>query len=157
LGSDVNYDRVAILVSDNVDFGLFGKTNYLATAGTFPNNKKMSLMDYRHFTTNQTVFAGGFGGFQLLDYYLYSTKRSYFEGHFSHHFNGFILNKLPFIRKTKMQEVVNINYLNTRESDNYLEVGVGLEHIFKILRADFYTGFQSGQKVRSGFRVGFGF
>ena len=114
-------------------------------------------MDYRHFNGNRTIYAGGFGGFQLLDYYLYSTNNAYLEAHYSHHFNGFILNKLPFIRQGKLQEVVNINYLHTRESKNYLEVGVGLEHIFKILRADIYTGFQSGKKVRTGLRLGFGF
>jgi hypothetical protein len=157
LGSDVDFDRVALLVFDQVDFGLFGKSNYLATGGTFLNRKKMSLIDYRHFMANQTVYAGGFGGYQLLDYYRYSTNNPYFEGHFSHHFNGFILNKLPFIRKTKLQEVANLNYLHTRESDHYLELGVGLEHIFKFFRVDYYAGFQSGEKVRSGFRVGFGF
>lgn len=157
LGSDVDYDRLAILVNDEVDFGLFGSLNYWFTAGTFLNNKSMWLMDYRHFNGNRTVYAGGFGGFQLLDYYRYSTNNRYLEAHFSHHFNGFILNKLPFIRRGKLQEVLNINYLNTIESEHYLEVGVGLEHIFKILRADFYTGFQEGKRVRSGFRVGFGF
>ncbi|MBK0404369.1 carboxypeptidase-like regulatory domain-containing protein [Adhaeribacter sp. BT258] len=156
-GSDVDFDRVAALVSDNVDLGLLGSSQYWFTGGTYLNSDKMWLMDYRHFTGNRTIYAGDFGGFQLLDYYLYSTKHTYFEGHFSHHFNGFILNKLPFIRKGKLQEVVNLNYLHTRESKNYLELGVGLEHIFKILRADFYTGFQEGQKVRTGFRLGFGF
>jgi len=38
-----------------------------------------------------------------------------------------------------------------------VELGVGLEHILKFLRADFYTGFQSGAKVRTGLRLGFGF
>lgn len=114
-------------------------------------------MDYKHFMGNQTVYGGNFSGFQLLDYYLYSTSNTYFEGHFSHYFKGFILNKIPLIKHTKLHEVVSLNYLHTRESKNYLELGVGLEHIFKILRTDFYTGFQSGKKVRSGFRIGFGF
>lgn len=157
LGSDVDFDRVAGFISDEVDMGLFGSSEYWVSGGTFLNNRKMWLMDYRHFNGNRTAYAGGFGGFQLLDYYLYSTNNTYVEGHYSHHFNGFILNKLPFIRKGKLQEVVNLNYLHTRESKNYLELGVGLEHIFKVLRADFYTGFQSGQKVRTGFQFGFGF
>ena len=153
----MDFDRIAGFISDEVNMGLLGSSEYWVSGGTFLNTSNMWLMDYRHFTGNRTVYAGGFGGFQLLDYYLYSTRHTYFEGHYSHHFNGFILNKLPFIRQGKLQEVVNINYLHTRESKNYLEVGLGLEHIFKILRADFYTGFQSGQKVRAGFRFGFGF
>ncbi len=157
LGSDVDFDRVAGFISDEVNMGLLGSSEYWVSGGTFLNNSRMWLMDYRHFNGNRTAYAGGFGGFQLLDYYLYSTNNSYFEGHYSHHFNGFILNKLPFIRQGKLQEVVNINYLRTRESKNYLEIGVGLEHIFKILRADIYTGFEYGNKVRTGFRFGFGF
>jgi len=157
LGSDVDFDRLAGFISDEVDMGLFGSSTYWLSGGTFLKNKNMWLMDYRHFNGNRTVYAGGFGGFQLLDYYLYSTNNTYLEGHYSHHFNGFILNKLPFIRKGKLQEVVNVNYLYTRESKNYVELGVGLEHILKFLRADFYTGFQSGAKVRTGLRLGFGF
>ena len=114
-------------------------------------------MDYKHFGGNRTIYAGNFGGFQLLDYYRYSTAKAYLEAHFSHEFNGFIFNKIPLFRKLKWQEVVNLNYLRTEKSQNYLEVGVGVEHIFKILRVDFVTSFQSQEKVGSGIRIGIGF
>jgi hypothetical protein len=38
-----------------------------------------------------------------------------------------------------------------------LELGAGIEHIFKLMRVDFYTGLQSGQRVGTGVRVGLGF
>ncbi|MGV3585678.1 MAG: DUF5686 and carboxypeptidase regulatory-like domain-containing protein [Adhaeribacter sp.] len=157
LSSDVNYDRVQFGLNDRLNFGLVGNSNYSVQAGTFLNKKQLYFIDYKHFGGNRTIYAGNFGGFQLLDYYRYSTTHGYFEAHFSHEFNGFIFNKVPLFRKLKWQEVVNLNYLRTEKSQNYLEVGVGVEHIFKILRVDFVTSFQSKEKVGSGIRIGFGF
>ena len=70
---------------------------------------------------------------------------------------GFIFNKLPLIRKLKLQAVGTVNYLYTEELGNYFELGVGIEHIFKVARVDFFTAFSSGEKVDTGVRVGFGF
>jgi hypothetical protein len=157
LGSDVDFDRLALNVSDRLVFGLVGNSSFRVEGGTFLNKKQLWFMDYKHFNGNRVLYAGNFGGFQLLDYYRYSTARRYLEAHFSHEFNGFIFNKVPLFRKLKWQEVVTLNYLRTPASDNYLELGVGIEHIFKILRVDFITSFQSKEKVGSGIRVGFGF
>lgn len=156
-GSDVNFDYLAFTISDRQEFGLVGTSNYSVQVGAFLNKKALYFMDYKHFAGNQTIYAGGFGGFQLLDYYRYSTAHRYLEAHFSHEFNGFIFNKIPLFRKLKWQEVASLNYLHTPKSRNYLEIGVGIEHIFKILRVDFVSSFQSREKVGSGIRVGFGF
>jgi hypothetical protein len=114
-------------------------------------------MDYRHFAGNQTIFAADFNQFQLLDYYNFSTRRSYIEGHFNHHFNGFFLNKLPLLRRLKWQEVASLNYLRTPTVGHYVELGVGIEHIFKLFRVDVYTALRSGQKLDTGVRIGAGF
>ncbi|WP_347159543.1 DUF5686 and carboxypeptidase regulatory-like domain-containing protein [Pontibacter chitinilyticus] len=157
LGGDTRFSTAALRVSDEVDFGLFGSSRYSFTGGTFFGKSHMYLLDYRHFNGNRTFFAGTYEGFQLLDYYRYSTNNNYLEGHYEHHFNGFLFNKIPLFRRLKWQEVVSLNYLNTRESKNYLELGLGVEHIFKVLRVDFVTSFQQGQKARAGVLVGFGF
>ncbi|MBC5994794.1 DUF5686 and carboxypeptidase regulatory-like domain-containing protein [Pontibacter cellulosilyticus] len=157
LGSDVQYSMANLTISDNVSFGLFGASEYSLTTGTFWGKEDMRLMDYKHFNGNRTFFAGTYSGFQLLDYYRYSTNNKYLEAHYEHHFNGFLFNKVPLFRKLKWQEVVSLNYLNTKESRNYLELGVGIEHIFKIVRVDFVTSFQEGNKARAGFLIGVGF
>lgn len=157
LGGDVQYSTAALRVSDDLKLGLLGASNYSVTGGVFWNKKEMTLIDYRHFNGNRTLFAGAYEGFQLLDYYRYSTNNNYLEAHYAHHFNGFIFNKIPLFRKLKLQEVVSVNYLNTQQSGNYLELGLGIEHIFKFLRVDFVTSFQEGQKARTGVVVGFGF
>ncbi|QMU30808.1 DUF5686 and carboxypeptidase regulatory-like domain-containing protein [Adhaeribacter radiodurans] len=156
LGSDVDFDRVSLNVSDELNLGLVGATSYSFQAGTFLNNKRLYFTDYKHFAGNRILYAGAFGGFQLLDYYRYSTRNRYLEGHFTHDFNGFIFNKIPLFRKLKWQEVFSANYLHTQRAGHYIELGVGVEHIFKILRVDFFTGFQSREKVGSGIRLGFG-
>ena len=157
LDSDVDFDRVSLNISDELDLGLVGSTHYSVQVGAFLNSRRLWLMDYKHFNGNQILYAGAFGGFQLLDYYRYSTRTRYLEGHASHDFNGFIFNKIPLFRKLKWQEVISANYLYTPQAKHYLELGVGVEHIFKILRVDFFTGFQSQHKTGAGFRLGFGF
>ncbi|HEY4649953.1 MAG TPA: DUF5686 and carboxypeptidase regulatory-like domain-containing protein [Pontibacter sp.] len=157
LGGDVQYSTAALRVSDEIRLGLLGTSNYSASGGVFWNKERMTLLDYRHFNGNRTLFAGSYEGFQLLDYYKYSTNNNYLEAHYAHHFNGFLFNKIPLFRKLKLQEVVSLSYLNTQQSRNYVELGVGIEHIFKFLRVDFVTSFQEGQKARTGLLIGFGF
>jgi hypothetical protein len=157
LGSDVNFSTAALHISDDVSMGLLGSSKYSVMGGVFWNKKAMHLMDYKHFNGNRTLFAGIYEGFQLLDYYRYSTNNRYLEAHYEHHFNGFLFNKVPLFRKLRWQEVVSVNYLNTQQSRHYLELGVGIEHIFKVIRVDFVTSFQEGNKARTGFTVGIGF
>ncbi|MCJ8164722.1 DUF5686 and carboxypeptidase regulatory-like domain-containing protein [Pontibacter sp. E15-1] len=157
LGSDVAFQTAALRISDDMSFGLLGRSKYSVTGGTFWGRKKMSLIDYKHFNGNRTLFAGVYEGFQLLDYFRYSTNNSYLEGHYEHHFNGFLFNKIPLFRKLKWQEVFSLNYLQTQQSRNYLELGLGIEHIFKVIRVDFVTSFQEGNKARTGITVGVGF
>ncbi|WP_299759018.1 DUF5686 and carboxypeptidase regulatory-like domain-containing protein [uncultured Pontibacter sp.] len=156
-GSDVKYNTAGLSISDDVSFGLLGRSKYSVLGATFWGKEGMRLMDYKHFNGNRTLVAGTYEGFQLLDYYRYSTNNRYLEAHYEHHFNGFIFNKIPLFRKLKWQEVVSLNYLNTQESRHYLELGLGIEHIFKVLRVDFVTSFQEGNKARTGVMVGFGF
>ncbi|WP_192822352.1 DUF5686 and carboxypeptidase regulatory-like domain-containing protein [Rufibacter sp. LB8] len=157
LGSDTDYDFLSLGMRDDLQLGLLGTSTYSVNVGKFLRNNKLYFMDFRHFEGNRTILSGDFSGFQLLDYYRYSTKQSYIEAHYSHFFNGFILNKIPLLRKLKWQEVGSLNYLHTKAAGHYLELGVGIEHVFKIFRVDFLTGFQERQKVSSGIRIGYGF
>ena len=157
LGSDVRYTRLAAGIRQTIPMGLLGTGTYNVAGGGFLGHPQLAFMDYRHFAGNQTILTGNFAQFQLLDYYRYSTRRAYLEAHYNHHFNGFFLNKIPLLRRLQWQEVASVNYLRTAAAGNYLELGAGIEHIFKLLRVDVYTGLQSGQRVSTGVRVGLGF
>ena len=158
LGADVRYLLLQAGVRDNVPLGLLGTSNFRVTLGGFVGRQQgLTFADYRHFSGNQTVLAGNFSNFQLLDYYRFSTNNGYFDAHYDHHFNGFFLNNIPLLRKLKWQEVASLNYLATAQAGHYVEVGAGIEHILKVLRVDFYTALQSGERLGTGVRVGFGF
>jgi len=158
LGSDLDYQRIAGRVSHNFKVGLLGAGQFVLEAGGFLNKDSLSFIDFKHFNGNRTIF-GHFevGNFQLLDYYRYSTRNIYYQGHYEHHFNGFVFNKVPLLRKTRIQAVTAFNYLHTVEGNSYWELGVGIEHIFKILRVDYYNSWRSGMHERSGVRFGVGF
>ena len=154
-GSSVDYDKITESISYYRNLNMIGESYLEIKCGQFLNNRKMYFMDFQHFEGNQIILFAN--NFQLLDYYFYSTKQSYIETHFNHHFNGFILNKFPLIRKLKWQEVFTVNYLKTATSPHYIEMGIGVEHIFKFMRIDFFTSFEDGNRMRNGFVVGFGF
>jgi hypothetical protein len=158
LGSDLEYQRLNGGVSHDFKIGLVGSGQILLEAGGFLNKDSFSFVDFRHFNGNQTIF-GHFdmGNFQLLEYYQYSTSKTYFQGNYEHHFNGFIFNKIPLLRKSRIQAVSALNYLYTAEGKGYWELGLGIEHIFKILRIDYYNSWRSGTHERSGVRFGVGF
>lgn len=157
-GSDVDFDEVSANVKDEMNYGLFGKGDYSLTAGTFINTDKAYFQDFRHFNGNQTIY-GQFRSdyFQLLPYYDFSTTEPWIMGHYIHHFNGFLINKLPLLRHTKVQVVTSAHFLHSSASNTYFEYGIGIEHIFKIFRIDYYTAFQDGSNFANGIRFGIGF
>ena len=153
LGSDVSYDFVKMSVTDNMNFKLLGKATYLISAGKFLNNKKMGLMDYAHFSGNKTILSDfDFSDFQLLDYYTYSTNNYFIEAHYEHDFGGFILNKLPLLRKLKVNELAGVHYLHTDKLSSYIEVFAGIEKL-NFARIDFVASF-SGNTTMTGIRLG---
>ncbi|OGX92007.1 DUF5686 family protein [Hymenobacter coccineus] len=158
LGADVRYLLLQAGVAQRIDLGLLGTSTYRVAVGGFVGKQEgLTFADFRHFSGNRTLLTGNFTDFQLLDYYQYSTRSAYQEAHYSHHFNGFIFNKVPLLRQLKWQEVFSLNYLHTAQAGHYVELGAGIEHIFKVLRVDFYTGLQSGQRIGTGIRAGYGF
>lgn len=163
LGSDVNYDMLEVSVNDDMSFGLVGQSQWNVSVGGFLNDKKMSFVDFKHFSGNSLFYSrvDGLRQFQMLDYYQFSTSGSYIEAHYEHHFNEFILNKIPLVRKLNWQMVASAHYLNTDGIGDYYELGVGIEHIFKFMRIDYFRAIQNGdiQPYASdrAIRVGFGF
>ncbi|MFY0652567.1 MAG: carboxypeptidase-like regulatory domain-containing protein [Cyclobacteriaceae bacterium] len=157
-GSDVDYDKIAFDIRDDIDYQLLGSGNYFIAGGTFLNDNKVAFMDYKHFNGGGSILAKFKKNyFQLMDYYQFSTTNGWFSAQYNHHFNGFLINKFPLLRKTKMQAVGTVNYLYTDTSGNYLEYGFGLEHIVKVFRIDFYMAHLDGKHYGRGIRMGFGF
>lgn len=153
-GSKTDYDFVKMSVRDEIDLKLLGKFSYYVGAGKFVRKTYLPFMDYYHFTGNRTLWSTfPQQGFQLLDYYTYSTNDWYLEAHAEHHFGGFILNKIPLVRRLKMTEVVGANYLMTQNLPSYYELYFGADKL-GIIRIDFALGYMQHAKVSAGLRVG---
>ncbi len=155
LNAVVSYDKLEAWIEKSVDLGLFGEFNWQFKGGTFLSHNRVDFIDFFHFNGNQTVFMGS--GFQLLNYYMYSTGSSYVMGKVEQNFNGFIFNKIPSFRKLKLQEVLGFSALQTAQSPFIYEINAGIEHIFKVLRVDFVAQFIDQTHHASGLRFGFGF
>ncbi len=136
--------------------GIYGRTSFFVGAGKFLNANSVYFPDYKQFSGNQTLFyQNNLNSFLLLDYYNFSTYTEYLEGHLEHNFSGFITNKIPLIRKLKLQEIVDFNYLCTPELHNYYELGLGLQYLgFRVM---YGTSFNSGSNVKNGVRLGISF
>ncbi len=156
LNAVADYDLASAVISDNIKLGLFGHFNYRIKAGTFLNTNKLYFMDFKHFLGNQTIYNTNdyLGSFRLLPYYSLSADQWFGEAHGEHHFNGFIINKLPLLKKLKIQEVVGGHFLASNKLKYYYEINFGLEKIFKVIRIDYVLGYAPDSKLKQGFTFG---
>lgn len=158
LNTKADYDLAKISIDDNIKLGLVGTFAYKLKGGYFLTSKYLQFMDYKHFDGNQTILANNdyLNSFKLLPYYTYSTKNWYVEAHAEHHFNGFIFNKIPVLKKSRIQEVLGGHILFNDKLDQYYEVNFGVEHIFQIIRLDYVLGYGPYGKFNQGFLIGLG-
>jgi len=157
LSSDIDYDFIkAEVFQERIGLGLVGYTSFLAGVGKFINNKKMYYPDFKHFSGNiSTIFPPNIRKFQYLDFYQFSTNQQYFEAHLEHNFAGFFMNKIPLLRKAKLEEFIGGGYLSSPEKRNYKEFYFGLQRL--VLRASYGFAYDGGRKLTQGFRISYGF
>ncbi|MGB5006000.1 MAG: DUF5686 family protein, partial [Ferruginibacter sp.] len=157
-GSDVNFDKWRLSISDDKNFKLAGLLKYKIGIGGFINDKKVFIQDFHHFTSNRSTRASEYvNSFQLAHYYIYSTTDPFYGfAHLEHHFNGLLTNKIPLFKRLNWNLVAGGNALYTRRDNNYTELFVGLENLFKIFRVDYVFAFASNKQQRSGVRIGTG-
>lgn len=155
LGSDVDFDKWQFSMRDNLNLKLAGQLNYRFQLGGFLNDNKVPVQDYKHFPGNRMIRAENYlTTFQLPQYYLLSNTADFYAAVFAeHHFNGFLTNKIPVIKKLNWHLVGGIGYVKL-PSTNYFEWHAGLENIFRIFRVDVIHAYQSGQPAQLEFRIG---
>ncbi len=158
LGSDVNFDRWSVGVFDDKNLKLAGMLKYKFGMGGFLNTKKLFIQDFQHFNGNQLRAASDYvNSFQLAPYYANSTTASFYGiAHVEHHLNGLLTNKIPLFRKLNWNLVTGANAFYVNSRNNYSEIFVGLENIFKIFRVDVVAAYENGKTGKTGIRVGAG-
>ncbi|MFN0292632.1 DUF5686 and carboxypeptidase regulatory-like domain-containing protein [Pedobacter helvus] len=157
LGGDTDYDLITFeAYQEKIGLGLFGYTSFVIGAGKFLNSQQVYFPDFKHFRANRaTFFPPNLRKFRFLDFYQYSTNDYYFEAHLEHNFSGFILNKIPLLRKLKLEEVLGINYLNQPQKRNYTEYYFGVQRL--VFGISYGFAFDNGKKVDQGIRFAYNF
>jgi len=154
--SDIDYSKWNAGISDDLNFKLFGVFTYRLNVGGFIKKEKIEIPDYIHYKGNtSTILTGSYlERFQLIPHYYFSNSSSFQSTLFAeHHFNGFLTNKVPVIKNLKWNLVIGSNALLINTDRKYIEAFIGMENIFKIIRADFIFGFENNAPSRSGIRI----
>lgn len=156
-GATVEYQRVDLGIEQEFVMGRLGKSLYRLEAGKIFSPVPYPLLEVH--TGNETPFYYD-ATFNLMDYFEFASD-SYASLHYEQYFEGLLFNRLPLIKKLKWRVLAtsNVLYGNLSEknlnlipattpsgatqesfkalgSTPYVEVGYGIENIFKVLRVD---------------------
>ncbi len=154
LGGDADYNFIKVGVEDEMKVGLLGRLKYSISGSRFSGVKNIYFADFLHFNGNKTFISSfQMNDFRNLPYYDYSTKDYALEGHVEQNFGGFLLNKIPLIRKLKLKEVVGVHYLKTPVLKNYYELSIGVEKL-NSFRVEAFTSIVDGKRATIGFMFG---
>ncbi|MTI32778.1 DUF5686 and carboxypeptidase-like regulatory domain-containing protein [Xanthovirga aplysinae] len=155
LGSDFDYHKISLNIQQNLSLGVLGKGTYSLTAGKIFGQLPYPLL--KNHLGNDSPFLAD-GAFNTMNPMEFASDQ-YVSFKYSHRFEGFILNRVPLIRRLNWRLVGSVNALYGSLSDRnanmaltsstgfnpqglgkmpYLEVGYGVENIFKVLRVDFF-------------------
>lgn len=161
-GSDVDFEYLYGGIEQSFKIGTLGTSNYNVKSGKFLSSKSLYEPDFKfHRRSDPIWFSNPLHSFQGLDSSLPSRK-IYLEGHFVHHDNSAIINKIPFMKKTGIGMVFGAGFLYVPEFNwQHYEAFVGLERNFKFskrkLRIGFYVVASDGNQIkpRTDFKVSF--
>lgn len=156
-GSDFDYDKLRLSIHKRIRFGPIG-VGYVTLTGEYVFSHLPYPLLSMHLGNQAPFFAHV--TYNLMDYGEFASDR-YASMHYSHHFEGFLLNRIPLMRKLKWRLVgtsnvilgemssLNRAMIAERSDPNglavgflsrgvpYIELGYGVENIFKIFRVDF--------------------
>jgi hypothetical protein len=155
-GGDFEYNKFSLKLYQTFRLGVLGRSNYTLNLGYTPDNLPAPLL-FPH-VGNRTPFMNRIA-FNTMNYYEFVSDR-YASFQFNHQFEGLLFNRIPAIRKLKWRLVALANVLvgSQREENQkiipdrdaagrdianfgaldpskpYLEVGYGIDNIFKFIR-----------------------
>jgi hypothetical protein len=146
-----NYQKINAKVDDLLRLAPFGYAYWAISGGRVWGKVPYPLLEMH--PGNETYFYD-YAAFNLMNYFEFVSDY-YLTGTAVQHFDGFFFNKIPLMRKLQWREIAQVkavwgginkrnldilenkNAFTTLRSKPYVEVGAGVENIFKILRVDF--------------------
>lgn len=150
-GSDIDHEYVQLSVDQTFKIGTIGTSSYRLSGGLFTSANNLRDPDFKFQRRSDPLwFSNPLYSFQGLDTLLRTNDMS-LEAHFVHHDNGAIINKIPFMKNTRIGLVFGGGALYVKEHDYFhYEVLAGLERNFKLsrrrLRVGLYGVLSTGNK-----------
>jgi hypothetical protein len=140
-GSIVDYDFLEYKVDQKLNLKLFGVTQYNFTSGKFINRKNLVEPDFKFIRQgDKFVFLNPNNTFQAMDS-SFAVFNRYFEFHLAHNFNGFLINRIPFMKKLRLNELVGGGFFYSKEKNlRYFETFAGLEKVIKLFNERYKVG-----------------
>ncbi|MBX9852443.1 MAG: DUF5686 and carboxypeptidase regulatory-like domain-containing protein [Cytophagaceae bacterium] len=157
LGSQFNYHKLNLDISDIFRWGTFGRTYFNFSAGRIFSPVPYPLLEV-HIGNESPFYTTA--AFNLMNYFEFISD-NYAALKYRHYFEGLFFNRIPLIKKLKWrllttggivyggisrknQEMIpsvdangqNIRIFSSLEQKPYVELGYGIENIFKVLRVD---------------------
>lgn len=158
MGGDFSYHKFAGNITQQMRLGTLGRGTYSLTGFYIPTTLPYPLLETH--LGNQTWFYNQFA-YNLMNFFEFVSDHA-LSLNYTHRFEGLLFNRLPLIKKLKWRLVAtaNVLYGGLRDEnfdlipatatdgtpiktftglgrDPYIEVGYGIENIFRFLRVDF--------------------
>lgn len=166
LNGDYNYQSLTFNVFKRAYFSQFGYSDIILEAGKVFGKVPFPLLTIHR--ANQS-YAYELPSYNLMNFMEFLSDK-YASINLEHNFNGFILNKIPLVKRLQLREIVTLKVLSGSLSSKndpakssglyqfpqdrngrilssglgsvpYMEGSVGLSNIFKILRIDLVRRF----------------
>ena len=134
LNSDVRYSKYEFIVDDYVPSNRLGFSHYRVSSGGFLNDPStVRFIEYKWFRGGDyLLYTHPLYTFQNLPE-TFATPEVYFMANATHHFEGFLLNKVPLIRRLKLNVALGASMLTIpSRSLMHLETYVGAERKMKL-------------------------
>ena len=146
---EYEYHKLGFNATQWFSFLSAGYLKYTIEAGKTWGTLPFPLMNI--YAGNETFYHDDYA-FNLMNYYEFVSDE-YATYHLIYHMEGFLLNRIPAIRKLKWREVAQLKGAVGHTSiDNklynqlpagsyfiskpYMEAGIGIENIFRFIRVD---------------------
>lgn len=166
-GSDFEYQKISIAVTQRVRTPPFGFIRYYASSGKLFGTVPFPLL---HVLKGNVTFIHLSDGFNLMNVNEFVADR-YSTLIMEHHLEGIIMNRIPVLKWLKLREfwtlhiaegsltpanramtLVSLQPLRA-PSGLYIEAGCGIENILKVLRVDFVWRLTNRIPNRANFGV----
>lgn len=157
MGSSYTYNRTDFGIQKRFWLSAFGYIDLIAKAGKVWDKVPYPLLILPNANLSYTIQYESYTNMNAMEF----INDQYASWDLTYYMNGTILNRLPLIKKLQWREVVSFRglYGNLTDKNNpmingdglyafpagsftmgntpYMEVGVGIENIFKFLRLDY--------------------